>query len=409
MFTPEQVKKFILHPDPVVCNTALSFFSESFLYENDDTLMPLVLERLRQSNGGKNIHLFHAYRFPQTEATFNELFELTQSPHIDIQIKYHLFQMLWYSELQVQDPSVKLVIEKDRHWRKCMQSKMEIANMDDRELVDAFQRFIKDCFGKYVNEIDSFYGDEIVRELSHRRSIDPDDVLEKLHSCHPDDEGYEIVYYTQLAGEMKLEAAIPLLCRYLGAKDDLLPEKAMDALVRIGTPNVVTTLAEQYYQAPEEYYRLYASGVFGRIKHPESEEALLTLLPSENNITYATKLANGLCELGSSKGSTLVQEMVDEGYDGGYLNLTQSFYAYCVISNTDHPKLHHWKLEFEAEERRLAKHQTEMNRMAENSSHQNFGKLAALNAKPYINTNKVGRNEPCPCGSGKKYKKCCGK
>ncbi|MBP8645692.1 MAG: SEC-C domain-containing protein [Syntrophobacteraceae bacterium] len=23
--------------------------------------------------------------------------------------------------------------------------------------------------------------------------------------------------------------------------------------------------------------------------------------------------------------------------------------------------------------------------------------------------NKAGRNDPCPCGSGKKYKKCCGK
>jgi preprotein translocase subunit SecA len=23
-------------------------------------------------------------------------------------------------------------------------------------------------------------------------------------------------------------------------------------------------------------------------------------------------------------------------------------------------------------------------------------------------SDKVGRNEPCPCGSGKKYKKCCG-
>jgi len=22
---------------------------------------------------------------------------------------------------------------------------------------------------------------------------------------------------------------------------------------------------------------------------------------------------------------------------------------------------------------------------------------------------KIGRNEPCPCGSGKKYKRCCGK
>lgn len=26
-----------------------------------------------------------------------------------------------------------------------------------------------------------------------------------------------------------------------------------------------------------------------------------------------------------------------------------------------------------------------------------------------IQSNKVGRNDPCPCGSGKKYKKCCGK
>jgi preprotein translocase subunit SecA len=29
--------------------------------------------------------------------------------------------------------------------------------------------------------------------------------------------------------------------------------------------------------------------------------------------------------------------------------------------------------------------------------------------KPIINENKVGRNDLCPCGSGKKYKKCCGK
>ena len=29
--------------------------------------------------------------------------------------------------------------------------------------------------------------------------------------------------------------------------------------------------------------------------------------------------------------------------------------------------------------------------------------------KPKIAEKKVGRNEPCPCGSGNKYKKCCGK
>jgi len=41
-------------------------------------------------------------------------------------------------------------------------------------------------------------------------------------------------------------------------------------------------------------------------------------------------------------------------------------------------------------------------------------RLSALNgnnfatAAPYISPEKVGRNDPCPCGSGKKYKKCCG-
>lgn len=30
--------------------------------------------------------------------------------------------------------------------------------------------------------------------------------------------------------------------------------------------------------------------------------------------------------------------------------------------------------------------------------------------KPYVRPNaKIGRNDPCPCGSGKKYKKCCGR
>ena len=35
-------------------------------------------------------------------------------------------------------------------------------------------------------------------------------------------------------------------------------------------------------------------------------------------------------------------------------------------------------------------------------------RIKAEHPKPAI-SNKVGRNEPCPCGSGKKFKKCCGK
>ncbi|MEG1887057.1 MAG: SEC-C metal-binding domain-containing protein [Oscillospiraceae bacterium] len=41
-----------------------------------------------------------------------------------------------------------------------------------------------------------------------------------------------------------------------------------------------------------------------------------------------------------------------------------------------------------------------------------FSKFTVPNVlpfKPPVDTEKIGRNSPCPCGSGKKYKRCCGK
>lgn len=38
---------------------------------------------------------------------------------------------------------------------------------------------------------------------------------------------------------------------------------------------------------------------------------------------------------------------------------------------------------------------------------ESFSMLASQNQQP-VKKKKIGRNDPCPCGSGKKYKKCCG-
>ncbi|MCL4854584.1 MAG: SEC-C domain-containing protein, partial [Bryobacteraceae bacterium] len=39
---------------------------------------------------------------------------------------------------------------------------------------------------------------------------------------------------------------------------------------------------------------------------------------------------------------------------------------------------------------------------------QYVGGDGAAGSQPVLKGKKVGRNDPCPCGSGKKYKKCCG-
>ena len=44
----------------------------------------------------------------------------------------------------------------------------------------------------------------------------------------------------------------------------------------------------------------------------------------------------------------------------------------------------------------------------ENGKRLNAG-LPTLQKTPVTAEAKTGRNEPCPCGSGLKYKKCCGK
>ena len=44
-----------------------------------------------------------------------------------------------------------------------------------------------------------------------------------------------------------------------------------------------------------------------------------------------------------------------------------------------------------------------------NSAREILETLSIKPSKPYVNLNKIGRNDKCNCGSNKKYKKCCEK
>ena len=66
----------------------------------------------------------------------------------------------------------------------------------------------------------------------------------------------------------------------------------------------------------------------------------------------------------------------------------------------------------------MLSHRYELEQAIESSSELFLAVVATGNAaapshdkqKPFVHgANKTGRNDPCPCGSGKKLKKCCGK
>jgi len=70
-----------------------------------------------------------------------------------------------------------------------------------------------------------------------------------------------------------------------------------------------------------------------------------------------------------------------------------------------------WKLLEEQSEEAAVPHEQweEMIRFSVISIHEYWlpFRIAHHSAKHQVISNKVGRNDPCPCGSGKKFKKCC--
>ena len=62
------------------------------------------------------------------------------------------------------------------------------------------------------------------------------------------------------------------------------------------------------------------------------------------------------------------------------------------------------------EEQRRAEQSMDFNKSENSSLFKQSDNKKKNNSSPYIRSEKkVGRNDPCPCGSGKKYKHCCGK
>jgi len=81
-----------------------------------------------------------------------------------------------------------------------------------------------------------------------------------------------------------------------------------------------------------------------------------------------------------------------------------------IIHNVDIPELPNIHRKRKEQKERQAAREKELNEIASNFKKAEKQKSPEKNAKvvTYVrDTPKVGRNEPCPCGSGKKYKKCC--
>lgn len=134
----------------------------------------------------------------------------------------------------------------------------------------------------------------------------------------------------------------------------------------------------------------YSIDVLAKIKTKQAEEALLRLFDQVEDISAKTLIADALCQQLSVQAIPKIEKLLKDGYDGTMLDLEESLYANIVLNEIDYPYLEQMKASLEEKTRHYQKIQKKI-----------------IAPKMISNSEKIGRNDPCPCVSGKKYKKCC--
>ncbi|WP_172249676.1 HEAT repeat domain-containing protein [Saccharibacillus deserti] len=354
MFTPEQVKPFITHADPLVSNAAIRFLAETYKYPQD--ISALVLEKLVAAPRKEDVYLHRAAAFPQTKVTVQAMLHLLKADLVTGNARIFLSRMLLGSSPDLLKSHLPAIRELDEDWYDEAAERVRVSELTDEWVRRMFNEETQKNSGLDYGDIDYDTLDLLLGEMIEREMLQPRETMDELQEQYTKDpESVRTVYLMQAAGKLKIAYALPLFYDALKSDNDLVAEQAADALVRVGSEEVVEKLVQMYAEEKDGFLLLGIVDILSRILLPSAEEALIALLEKEDHFTRIAKLADGLCRLGSEQALPVVQELVKIGYDKDYVELKESVYACCVIMGRPLPELDEWRREIAAEDEERAK------------------------------------------------------
>jgi len=349
MFNPDQVKPFITHADPLVSNAAIRFLAETYKYPQD--ISALVLEKLVSAPRKEDVYLHRAAAFPQTKVTVQAMLHLLNAGMVTGNARIFLSRMLLGSNPDLLKPVLEQIKALDEDLYEEAAEYVQISDLSDAEVRNLFNEETQKNSGLDYGDIDYDKLDLLLSELIEREILQPRETMDELQEQYTlDPESIRSVYLIQAAGKLKISYALPLFYDALKSDNDLIAEQAADALVRVGSEEVIEKLVQMYNEETDGFLLLSLVDVLSRILLPSAEEALIALLEKEDHFTRIAKLADGLCRLGSEQAVPVVQELVKIGYDKDYVELKESVYACCVMLGRVLPELDEWRKEIAKED-----------------------------------------------------------
>ena len=431
-----RIKEAILDTDLEIRQRAIRFFAKSF--SSDTSVMPLVIKAVETFGREDAYHLIGSSRdLPQTEDTIDWIIDELNDEQSDQyeNYTYNLSMVLVDADCAFLLPKESAILE-SQHFlgelRASFSERLQMLSWDEATCWQELEAFCEEGKDKqYTNEVGLGYANRIVEALARYG----DDCEEKVHvllrqkveDFHHHPMKWMEPLVVRLAGEAHLESTVPLIVtKLIEDCGDLLNEKCATALSRIGTSAVLEAVAEAYPTAPH-HFRLYATEPLEYIRSDLAIEKCLLLLRLEKDNGIRVNLAYALLSQFALEGVEETRKLLmEQELDFEGRGLRNYLVETCTIMGERFPEYDEWRATEKAEKEEHWKRVKELEndpaglmlfaleKMTGKTSNVEVKKESPVTHQPHLihpikteNKQRVRRNEPCPCGSGKKFKKCC--
>jgi hypothetical protein len=326
----------------------------------------------------------------------------------------------WLDELHAQD-TISLALLEDLSKRSSIWKRIE----NSKELGSNLIALILSVYiaikerGAYLTALSpGAVVDDLIRALMNAGPSLPKPIQKKIKQGEPISElknaltkdlmTWGDIWTVRMMGRIGNKDFVPDLIHVLKKSDSMdyiysYAIRAMNALEKSADDIILAAIKNRELGDWESF------PILEYLPYSESYDLALQRWEDENNDMESDELfASCLRGIGDRRGIEKLQHVYANENDATYIG--DDLECLSIIHNVDIPEIPDIHRKRKQQEEKQKTREKELNELASDYSKtkeqralENGGKVV-----PFKRTSsKVGRNEPCPCGSGKKYKKCC--
>jgi|GEM_PF-719878 len=326
----------------------------------------------------------------------------------------------WLDELHARD-TISLALLEDLSKRSSIWKRIENSKESGSNLISLILSVyiaIKER-DAYLTALSPGAGaDDLIRALMNAGPSLPKSIQKKIKQGEPISElkntltrdlmTWGDIWTVRMMGRIGNKDFVPDLIRVLKKSDSMdyiysYAIRAMNALEKSADEIILAAIKNKELGDWESF------PILEYLPYSEAYDLALQRWEDENNDMDSDELfASCLRGIGDRRGIEKLQYVYANENDATYIG--DDLECLSIIHNADIPEMPDILRKRKEQEERQKAREKELNELAPNYRINKERRELENGAKvvPFKrNSSKIGRNEPCPCGSGKKYKKCC--